>query len=263
MNSRIAFLLLASSFLIGCKSIRPAERPPAEHFSVMTYNVNWGAPGADQTAELIRRSEAGIVCLQETSPQWEQFLRRTLPHEYTFTEFRNSRDRMGGGLAFLSKFPAHEVAYIPSDTGWFDGWIVEFETPLGPVQILNVHLRPPISDGGSWVSGYFTTKDDRMAELEKFYSRKRPGIPTLVMGDFNYNPNSRAVRWLQEQGMHNALPEFDSSTATWQWRYRGVTLSRRMDHIVYSPELHCASARVIQAGASDHFPVSAVFAKAR
>jgi endonuclease/exonuclease/phosphatase (EEP) superfamily protein YafD len=59
--------------------------------------------------------------------------------------------------------------------------------------------------------------------------------------------------------MLNALPEFDRSTATWQWRTSVGTLSRRMDHIVYSPELHCSSARVLRAGASDHFPVEAVF----
>jgi endonuclease/exonuclease/phosphatase (EEP) superfamily protein YafD len=262
-NGRVAFLLLASSLFVGCHSTRRAEPPPAAHFSVLTYNVNWGGPGADQAAEIIRQTGAEIVCLQETSPQWEQFLRGKLRQEYSFAEFRDSKERMGGGLAFLSKFPAHEVAYIPSDTGWFDGWIVEFETPLGPVQILNVHLRPPVGDKGSWVSGYLATSDDRLAELEKFYSRKRPGIPTLVVGDFNDNQHSRAVRWLQDKGMINALSEFDSSTPTWHWRYHGVVLSRRMDHIVYSPELRCASAQVIQDGASDHFPVAAVFAKAR
>jgi endonuclease/exonuclease/phosphatase family metal-dependent hydrolase len=40
-----------------------------------------------------------------------------------------------------------------------------------------------------------------------------------------------------------------------------VTLHRRMDHIVYSPEMHCCSAEVVRSGASDHFPVTAVFTK--
>jgi endonuclease/exonuclease/phosphatase family metal-dependent hydrolase len=35
-----------------------------------------------------------------------------------------------------------------------------------------------------------------------------------------------------------------------------------MDHIVYSQDLYCCSARVIQGGASDHFPVEAIFEKA-
>jgi endonuclease/exonuclease/phosphatase family metal-dependent hydrolase len=61
--------------------------------------------------------------------------------------------------------------------------------------------------------------------------------------------------------MINALPEFDRRTPTWHWRASVVSLSRRMDHVVYAPELYCCSARVIRAGASDHFPVEAVFAK--
>ena len=48
---------------------------------------------------------------------------------------------------------------------------------------------------------------------------------------------------------------------TWEYRGSAISLRRRMDHIVYSPELHCCSARVLRAGASDHFPVEAVFAK--
>ena len=256
-------LLLIPLFAIGCRSTRHAENLPESQFSVMTYNVNWGGPGAKETAEMIRRSSAEIVCLQETSPEWEQFLRGELKGNYSFTAFRNSKGRMGGGLAFLSKYAAREVAYIPSDTGWFDGWIVEFQTPLGPVQVLNVHLRPSVSDRGSWVSGYFTTSDDRLAELEKFYKRKRTDTPIVVVGDFNDSENSGAVRWLEEKGMINALSEFDRSTATWHWRYHGVTLSRRMDHIIYSPELFCAGAQVIPGGGSDHFPVAAVFAKGR
>jgi hypothetical protein len=32
-----------------------------------------------------------------------------------------------------------------------------------------------------------------------------------------------------------------------------------MDQIIYSPQLHCSAARVMQAGDSDHFPIEAVF----
>ncbi|MGC3958084.1 MAG: endonuclease/exonuclease/phosphatase family protein [Verrucomicrobiota bacterium] len=247
--------------LTGCRSPRVAETPTGPQLRVLTYNVNWGAPRADLAADLIRNSGADIVCLQETTPEWEQYLQQVLGREFKFMAFRNSQGRMGGGLAFLSRLPAQEVAYIPSETGWFDGWIVAFDTALGPVQLLNVHLRPPVSDSGSWVSGYFSTRDDRLQEMEKFYARRHPEWPTLVLGDFNDGENSAVLQWLEKQGLINALPEFDHSTATWEWRYRGVKLSRRMDHIVYAPALHCCSAQVIRAGASDHFPVQATFAK--
>lgn len=247
--------------LTGCQSTRRAETPSGPQVRVLTYNVNWGAPRADLAVDIIRKSAADIVCLQETTPEWEQYLRQVLAGQYQFMKFRYSRDRMGGGLAFLSRLPTREIAYIPSTTGWFDGWIMAIDTAIGSLQILNVHLRPPISDSGSWVSGYLTTKDDRMREMENFYGQRDPRLPTLVLGDFNDGENSRVLRWLERQGMVNALPEFDSSTPTWEWRYGGMKLSRRMDHIVYGPNLRCFSAEVLPAGASDHFPVQAVFAQ--
>ena len=250
-----------SAFVLGCRSVRPPEVANGPHFKVLTYNVNWGGPRPDLAAEAIRKSGADIVCLQETSPEWAEFLRRSLGSEYSFTAFRDSRLRSGGGLGFLSKLPAHEVAYIPSDTDWFDGWIMSFETAKGPVQVLNVHLHPPVSESGSWVSGYLFTGGDRLAEIKRFYAERAPQQPMLVMGDFNDGEKSPAVEWLEKNKMANALPEFDSYTKTWEWHTSMVTLKRRMDHILYSSELHCCSAEVLREGASDHFPVEAVFTK--
>jgi endonuclease/exonuclease/phosphatase (EEP) superfamily protein YafD len=261
MNWIVGTLLLGLS--CGCQSTRRAEAPAGPSVRLLSYNVNWGAPRPDLAAEIIRRSKADIVCLQETTPAWEQFLDQSLAGEYTFARFRESKGRMGGGLAFLSRVPAKEIAYVPSDTGWFDGWIMAFETKLGWVQVLNVHLRPPVSDNGSWVSGYLSTGDDRVREMERFYERRQANTPLLVAGDFNDGDRSPVLRWLEKKGMINALPQFDSRTPTWRWRTSVVSLKRRMDHIAYSAELRCSSARVTQAGASDHFPVEAVFVSAK
>jgi endonuclease/exonuclease/phosphatase (EEP) superfamily protein YafD len=246
---------------ICCRSVRPPEQATAPHFRVMTYNVNWGQPAPQSAVDIIRRERPDIVCLQETTPQWEKYLRAALAREYPHMNFRSSAGRAGGGLGFLSRVRPTEIAYIPSDSGWFDGWVMQFGTPAGPVQMLNVHLRPPVSNRGSWVSGYFTTGDDRERELQRFYGQARRDVPLVVVGDFNDGEGSAVVRWLHNKGMRNALPQFDRSTPTWQWQTSVVTLRRRMDHIVYAPELYCYEARVIEGGASDHFPVIATFAK--
>jgi endonuclease/exonuclease/phosphatase family metal-dependent hydrolase len=258
----LAFILVAG-LTCGCGTTRIATVPDAPHIRVLTYNVNWGGARPDLAVEIIRRSGAEIVCLQETTPQWAHYLRQTLGRDYRFMQFRDSQNRMGGGLGFLAKVPAREVAYIPSETTWFDGWIMQFETAIGAVQVINVHLRPPISDRGSWVSGYFTTDDDRRLEMEKFYARRESQTPTVVLGDFNDGESSAVVRWLEGKGLRNALPQFDRYHPTWQWQTSVVTLKRRMDHIFYSPEFDCAAARVIPGGASDHFPVEAILAKAK
>jgi endonuclease/exonuclease/phosphatase family metal-dependent hydrolase len=120
-----------------------------------------------------------------------------------------------------------------------------------------------VSDKGSWVSGYFTTGDDRRKEMERFFSARDSRVPTVVVGDFNDVESSQVVRWLEGRGMTNALPQFDHYSPTWEWQTSMITLKRRMDHILYSPELDCCAARVIPAGASDHFPVEAILMKAK
>src|SRR5687767_9406268 len=140
MAGMVLFLALGS----GCRSVRVAEEAHGPHFRVLTYNVNWGQPGPELAVEMIREARPDIVCLQETTPEWENYLRARLGREYPHMEFRSSEGRAGGGLAYLSKVRAAEVAYIPSKTGWFDGWIVQFGTAAGAVQVLNVHLRPPV-----------------------------------------------------------------------------------------------------------------------
>jgi endonuclease/exonuclease/phosphatase family metal-dependent hydrolase len=258
---RIAFLIVLP-LLLGCRSVRQAEPPAGAHFRVLTYNVNWGVPDPDTAIELIRHSNADIVCLQETTPEWAHLLRTALADPYPFMEFRQSPGRMGGGLAFLSKVAASEVAYLPSETGWFDGWIKSFQTPLGPVQILNVHLQPPVGKSGSFnACGYLFTSDDRLKEIERFYPARLPAVPMLVVGDFNDAEGSPVVEWLKNQGYNSALSQFDRRTPTWQWRAGPLTLRRRMDHILFPNELHCCAAEVIRAGSSDHFPVSATLEK--
>src|ERR1044072_1684039 len=100
-----------STFLCGCHTGRPVETATGAHFKVLTYNVNWGGPRPDLAAQIIKESGADIVCLQETTPEWAQFLRQSLGDQYSFTAFRDSQLRSGGGLGFLSKLPAHQVAY--------------------------------------------------------------------------------------------------------------------------------------------------------
>jgi endonuclease/exonuclease/phosphatase family metal-dependent hydrolase len=206
--------------------------------------------------------DVDIVCLQEADG-FKRKLTGELSSRYPTILFRDSDTRVGGEYAFLSKYPARDVAWIDSETGWFGAWIMKFETPAGPVQMMNVHLRPPFKGRGKMavVRGYLFTSNDGLREMEYFFSRLDPNVPLIVLGDFNDTEQSRAVRFLMRKGFKNALRQFDRSTPTWVWRTRTVTLRRRLDHILYSPELDCTSARVHRIGPSDHFPVEAIISR--
>jgi endonuclease/exonuclease/phosphatase family metal-dependent hydrolase len=245
----------------GCLPLRKPEEPSGPHFSALTYNVNWGAPGPDLAAKAIEQADADVVGLQETTPAWERLLRPRLGAAYPHMRFRH--DAGAGGMAVLSRWPIQDVAFVRSKAGWFPGWIVRVETPVGPVQFLNVHLRPPVSERGSVGPGpYVSTKAVRKREIRELHARLESELPTIVLGDFNEDDSGSAVAWLKAQGMKDALREFDRRTNTWQWRTRYVTLRDRLDHIFYSSHLRCLSARVIKEGASDHFPLMALFESA-
>jgi len=254
--------------------VRLHEQPDGPSTKVLTWNVNWGGPRPEAVVRALLEADADIVCLQETTPQWEAYLRPRLSELYPDIRFRHALPelnpdtqtpmpvRLAGGMAVLSKTKGREVAWIESLTTWFGGWILVFETPAGPLQMMNVHLQPSATDDGEiTISAYFGTGDRRLAEIERFAEKLQADVPTVVAGDFNEQEGGDAIEWLEGKGLTNSLPEFDRDTDTWRWDTSLIKLRQRFDHILYTPSLYCYSAEVLNVGASDHLPVVAVFRK--
>ncbi|MBI3184299.1 MAG: endonuclease/exonuclease/phosphatase family protein [Myxococcales bacterium] len=268
--TRGTFGLIAASLATGVALLAPscahptrAARPPhpgERHLRVATYNVNFGIPGDEATLAAIEATEAELVLLQETTPAWEAFLRSRFRNRYPRMAFRHCCG--AGGLAVLSRYPFAEGHLEGPKEGWFPAQRLVVKTPLGLVQVLNVHLRPPASDSGSYLSGYFTTPKVREAEIALFHRQLDPNLPTLVVGDFNEDHGGRAVRYLRARGFATALAEFQPGRHTWRWPTSVGTLSHQLDHLAYDRSLVPLEAEVLEAGNSDHLPVIGVFALA-
>ena len=264
--SAVSLLALAlSAAALACSSCAPRRKPVepvGPSFKVMTYNINWGGYRADLSVKAILDSGADIVCLQETTPGWEGYLKSLLAARYPHALFRHGRG--AGGMAVFSRWPVRDVARATPPAGWFFGWVLLAETPAGEVQLLSVHLKPSLSDtGGVSLSAYFSSSGRRLKEVQFLHGLLARGKPTLVMGDFNEDDGGDAVEWLVAQGFTDALREFDPKSTTWRWPTLLWTFTDRFDHLLYSPELFCCRAAVVKAGASDHFPVTGVFEAAR
>jgi endonuclease/exonuclease/phosphatase (EEP) superfamily protein YafD len=227
---------------------------------VLTWNVNYGLTGDTQAIEAIRAAAADVVFLQETNAEWEQALRAAFAETYATVEFVERP--AAGGMGLLARWPVVEAEVLePPAEGWFPAWRVVLATPLGHVQFLGVHLHPQISDSGSVVSGYFTTGDNRLAEIRAYVAQLDPALPTLLLGDFNETTSGEALGQLAALGYESALNEFDPGRDTWRWTTSAVTISFQFDHLVHDARLEPIDVRAIEAGRSDHIPVLGVFVR--
>lgn len=246
---------------LGRERFEPAKVPVgAPELRVLSFNINYGVGHDPSNVAAVAEADADLVLLQETTAESEVVFREALAGTYPHVLFRECCN--AGGLGVLSKHPIREEAWIEPTVGWFPAWRVVVETPLGPVQALDVHLRPPMSDGGSWVAGYFSTRDDRREEIEAFWTALDPKLPTIVAGDFNEDAQGRAIAFLGEQGLRSALPQVQPRAKTWRWQTRLGKLRLMLDHVVYGPGLQLRSAEVLDRGTSDHLPVLVVLGAA-
>lgn len=250
----LAFALSVGS---GCGAGKPPARIPVRGplLRVLTYNVNFGRAGERDTIAAIHDAAVDLALLQETNQAWERWLRTTLSAEFPHMFFHNRGG--GGGLAVLSRMPLVEVVLLrPPESGWFPAVRVVVETPLGKVQALGVHLHPPVSDAGSLIGGYFTTGGAGREEIEAFYARLVPGLPTLIAGDFNEDASGDVTKFLLAKGMTSAVAP---NQPTWRWAAGVGTIERQLDHILYDSRFERVGGEVRVAGRSDHFPVIGTF----
>lgn len=228
---------------------------------MVTYNVNFGIPGDAETIGAIAAADGDVVLLQETNRTWEAALIRALGDRYPFRRFEHRP--AAGGAGVLSKHPIDSIEILePTAAGaWFPAMRIVVRTEAGPVQLLNVHLRPQVSDSGSFVSGYFSTPPIREREIAGYADELEPDLPTLIAGDFNESTSGDATELLTDRGFVDALHEFAPGADTWRWTTSVGSIESSLDRVLYRPAdgLEPIRAEVIERGRSDHLPVVTVF----
>lgn len=249
---------IAAIALSGCAQLPKADFSPAgPSLSMVTYNVNvMGNPCG--VVGFLSGTRADLVCLQETHAGWEHVLRKRLADTYPHMHFHHAPGC--GGIAVLSRHPLNGPEVMQSEKAWFPALYLTTATPLGEIGVLNVHLRPPLSEKGRFGLGaMWSTPGVHAEEIETYLARIDPNLPTIVAGDFNESDTSRACKRLEQDEYVNALRKFDRKSPTWRWPVGwGIELKNRYDHLFTSPHLECTGAKVFDLGASDHEPVLAV-----
>jgi endonuclease/exonuclease/phosphatase (EEP) superfamily protein YafD len=236
--------------LIGACAPPPAEPlPPGPSVSVLTYNVNFERFDP-ATLEAIVEADADLVFLQETTAEWERAIRARLASAYPTMEFRHHDP--DGGMAVLARGAVVTHDQRASPVGKFPAWCVLVDSAVGPLQVLHVHLHPPLDEGGL-LTGYFTTGGKRRVEMEAHLGCFSTP-PDLVVGDLNEEEGD-AVDLVAALGLRDAADAFPPPRRTWEWEHWSGQLVGRPDHVFHAAGLMPASVTVREAGASDHRPL--------
>ena len=218
---------------------------------LLTYNLNWANPDRTATMTAIADVDADVVLLQEVDAKWKRALDDTFAKRYPYRAFRPA-ERYAGGIAILSKLPIKsEEVYASPLASWFPAQRVVLAAPFGAVQILNVHLRPAYD--GSWIRGFMTTPPLRLKEISSYWPHLKSGMPTIVAGDFNEDPDGTALAFLAKRGLSRVPTKGPS---TWHYVDHGhQLLEMDIDHVLIDGELTAHDGKVLDAGTSDHRPV--------
>ena len=170
----------------GCATTSPRREGPLR---VMSLNVLHGFPRfahleqrLARVAEVIRETDADIVCLQEVPWHWGSSARRLaeqtgLNHLYLRANGNRWTLLFEEREAILSRYPLRDVAFIELEprVSLFEHRVVlraTATTPWGPVQVFATHLThgdPEVNAG-------------QAASLAAFVARSGEG-PALVGGD--------------------------------------------------------------------------------
>lgn len=222
------------------------------YLKVLSMNLNFGNPRADEIYEMLLRLDDDVIVLVE--PRWEVFeaIRAGSDslNKYPFREYRLRESDITAGLMILSRW---EMARDSELSTWAGVSVVvnRDESIGGPFRVVGLYAHSPRSgerwELGNRIVGGVVDQAGRLG-LED-------GIPLLIAGDLNGGPMSVRDRVLR-RGL-------DVQRASSFFDYRGTYPSNLsmfgllIDDIWMSDGFESISWATVDIPGSDHFGVRA------
>lgn len=232
-------------FGLGCAPRRLPE-PERTELTAMTWNLYFQAHDQPGVEEVLAQVDPDLLFLQETTPAWQTRLQGLFPYQQWVPG-----PQAGGGVALLSKYPMEGMVVHQVQGARFPAQRAEIQSPLGSVEVLNLHLIPPFGPRGSLITGFFRTKQPRYREVQALLEL---GVPDLACGDFNASEREASVSLMEKAGMVSALPEYAPGQHTWHGPGERE-FHWRIDHCMVGPAFVTTSAQILELGPSDHYPL--------
>jgi len=219
-----------------------ASRPEPGAPVVRVYSANLWVRNrdVDAIAASIRAADADVVMLIElgdaTAPHLEDFVGR-YPHRIASPRI----DRPNGAVRSVvaSRYP---LAVLPRPAG-VEAVGATAITPLGPVNLVSIHLTRPWPFEESWGQISQTRSLDQML--------KGLDGPVVVAGDFNSVSSARIGKQVQHDIGLRPAPGFPGTWPGGLPSALGITI----DQVYASPDLAFVGRRLGRPNGSDHRPV--------
>lgn len=269
-------VLVVLALAVHCGAAGPASSPATSPTTasapapivVATYNINYGNVGAkdlEAIVALIKKSQADVVAVQETTDAAAGYFRKHLAKQYPEMIFQGAP--AAGGLGILARKPL-EKHYLPpiKDGGWFGTLIARTKLGGKDVWVVNVHLRATVPQGKTTIKGFMDlfaqTEDIRgremryiLAEVGKLNTAK---LPVIFLGDFNSPSKMAAPLLIAGNGYIDSFAAVNrqaDSQPSWHALWQGVNYSLRIDYIYHGRPLRTLESNILEGGPSDHQPV--------
>ncbi len=245
---------------------------------VATYNLKgtgfcFGAHSWKKRRELLRDTiaqlNADLIGVQELTPIMKLYLSNELS-DYNFVgkgrggpildEHSDIAVRNGIGIEYNATFPlakgkSGRYLSIRSPLSWIFPricTIVELKLGGKRIRMFNTHL-----DVSSESARIFELKlvCRRMEELNS-----SDPLPTILTGDFNASPNSRAIQLLKSFELPRLSSVSESAEGGTYHFFKGKESNMRIDHVFASPEFSVVSSEIVRTSQngvypSDHYPL--------
>ncbi len=233
---------------------------PTKTIRVLTYNVAHFDIERAGVLDVIRQSNADIVCIEEVCrPEAQKEARAMLEKELPGYQAISASSNM-----ILSRHPIHMERFLDVPTKWPTKQfpIALVQTPIGPVRVMDVHMEPSWveklpPDFGEYIPVVSKVVKDRQAQTDLILAALRPSkVPVVMAGDFNGTPDSESIRRIREwfTDCYNATSKGFGFTLVPKLPYK------RIDY-VWTRDLTPVHTEVLSSTASDHLPVLAVVGK--
>ena len=223
----------------------PAPHPGAASVRLYTANLYYGNTDIARMRRSIVEADADIVVLVElgqgAAGGADQLL-QGYPHRTVSTQPDQLRGPAHSVIA--SRYP---LTPTPTFADMLHDVAAVVETPLGPVNVIGVHLTRP------WPYEFQHGQIIQVMDLDKV--RKALTGPVIATGDFNSVSSARIGRQMRDEvGLHPA----PGVAGTWPAALPpifGITI----DQAYRSPDLTFTSRRLGRANGSDHRPIITEF----